>query len=115
MRIVNKFVIKCRKKYPAENIFRGISYLLRIIQACPNICRRNILRLPPPLLIYALSTFSAVLPQAVSSEAESIAAVNAAAILTDDDLQHIVDLINNRPRKRLGFRTPLEVFYKFFR
>lgn len=59
MRIVNKFVIKCRKKYPAENIFRGISYLLRIIQACPNICQRNILRLPPPLLIYALSTFSA--------------------------------------------------------
>lgn len=24
MRIVNKFVIKCRKKNPAENIFRGI-------------------------------------------------------------------------------------------
>ena len=35
--------------------------------------------------------------------------------ISDDDLQHIVDLINNRPRKRLGFRTPLEVLYKFFR
>ena len=61
------------------------------------------------MLIYALSTFSAVLPQAVSSEAESI----AAAILTDDDLQHIVDLINNRPRKRLGFRTPISSFVDF--
>ena len=37
------------------------------------------------------------------------------ANISDDDLQHIVDLINNRPRKRLGFRTPLEVLYKFFR
>ena len=36
------------------------------------------------------------------------------ANISDDDLQHIVDLINNRPRKRLGFRTPLEVLYKFF-
>jgi len=25
-------------------------------------------------------------------------------------LQKYVDLINNRPRKRLGFKTPLEVF-----
>ena len=32
-----------------------------------------------------------------------------------ESIQHIVDLINNRPRKRLGFRTPLEVLYKFFR
>ena len=31
-----------------------------------------------------------------------------------ESIQHIVDLINNRPRKRLGFRTPLEVLYKFF-
>ncbi len=37
------------------------------------------------------------------------------ANISYDDLQHIVDLINNRPRKRLGFRTPLEVLYKFFR
>ena len=37
------------------------------------------------------------------------------ANISDDDLQHIVDLINNRSRKRLGFRTPLEVLYKFFR
>ena len=37
------------------------------------------------------------------------------ANISEDDLQHIVDLINNRPRKRLGFRTPLEVLYKFFR
>ena len=36
------------------------------------------------------------------------------ANISNDDLQHIVDLINNRPRKRLGFRTPLEVLYKFF-
>ena len=36
------------------------------------------------------------------------------ANISDDDLQHIVDLSNNRPRKRLGFRTPLEVLYKFF-
>ena len=37
------------------------------------------------------------------------------ANISYDDLQHIVDLINNCPRKRLGFRTPLEVLYKFFR
>ena len=27
-----------------------------------------------------------------------------------EDLQKYLDLINNRPRKRLGFKTPLEVF-----
>ena len=36
------------------------------------------------------------------------------ADISDNDLQRIVDLINNRPRKRLGFRTPLEVLKKFF-
>ena len=32
-----------------------------------------------------------------------------------ESIQHIVYIINNRSRKRLGFRTPLEVLYKFFR
>ena len=31
-----------------------------------------------------------------------------------DDLQLIVDMINNRPRKRLNFLTPFEVLKKFF-
>lgn len=31
------------------------------------------------------------------------------ADISDDDLQYVVNLINNRPRKRLGFRTPYEV------
>ena len=35
MRIVNKFVIKCRKKYPAENIFRGID-LFGIFRTAEN-------------------------------------------------------------------------------
>lgn len=30
--------------------------------------------------------------------------------LLDQDLQHLVDRINNRPRKCLGYRTPNEVF-----
>lgn len=30
--------------------------------------------------------------------------------ITNEELQHYVSLINNRPRKRLGFMTPLEVF-----
>lgn len=30
--------------------------------------------------------------------------------ITDEELRYYVDLLNNRPRKRLGFRTPLEVF-----
>lgn len=31
------------------------------------------------------------------------------ADISDDDLQHVVDLINNRPIKRFGFRTPYKV------
>ena len=31
-----------------------------------------------------------------------------------DDLQLIVDMINNRPRKRLNYLTPFEVLKKFF-
>lgn len=31
--------------------------------------------------------------------------------VSDKDLQRYVDLLNNRPRKRHGYRTPLEVFY----
>ncbi|MCI6686617.1 MAG: IS30 family transposase, partial [Ruminococcus sp.] len=31
------------------------------------------------------------------------------ANVSDDDLQRVVDLINNRPRKRLNFLTPFEV------
>ena len=34
--------------------------------------------------------------------------------ISDDDLQIIVDLINNRPRKRLNYLTPFEVLKKFF-
>lgn len=36
------------------------------------------------------------------------------ANVSDDDLQHVVDLINNRPRKRLNFLTPFEVLQKLF-
>ena len=36
------------------------------------------------------------------------------ADISDDDLQNIVELINNRPRKRLNFLTPFEVLKKFF-
>ncbi len=32
------------------------------------------------------------------------------ARLTQADVQHACDLINNRPRKRFGFRTPIEMF-----
>ena len=32
--------------------------------------------------------------------------------LTDEQVQHIMDRLNNRPRKSLGFLTPNEVFYK---
>ena len=33
-------------------------------------------------------------------------------ILTDEQVQHIMDRLNNRPRKSLGFLTPSEVFYE---
>ena len=33
-------------------------------------------------------------------------------ILTDEQVEHIMDRLNNRPRKSLGFLTPNEVFYK---
>ena len=36
------------------------------------------------------------------------------ADISDDDLQLIVDMINNRPRKRLNYLTPLEVLKKFY-
>ena len=36
------------------------------------------------------------------------------ADISDDDLQNIVYLINNRPRKRLNFLTPFEVLKIFF-
>lgn len=37
------------------------------------------------------------------------------ADITPQQLQHVVDLINNRPRKRLGFKTPCEVLQKLLR
>ena len=33
-------------------------------------------------------------------------------ILTDEQIQHIMDRLNNRPRKSLGYLTPNEVFYE---
>jgi transposase, IS30 family len=33
-------------------------------------------------------------------------------ILTEDQIEHIMDRLNNRPRKTLGYLTPNEVFYK---
>ena len=32
----------------------------------------------------------------------------------DDYFDYVVELINNRPRKRLGYKTPAEVFYEYF-
>jgi transposase, IS30 family len=32
--------------------------------------------------------------------------------ITNQDLQQVEDLLNNRPRKSLGYRTPNEVFFK---
>lgn len=32
--------------------------------------------------------------------------------ISDSDLQRVEDLLNNRPRKMLGYRTPNEVFFK---
>ena len=34
------------------------------------------------------------------------------ARFTENDLQRVEDLLNNRPRKTLGYRTPNEVFFK---
>ncbi len=34
------------------------------------------------------------------------------ARITNQDLQQVEDLLNNRPRKTLGYRTPNEVFFK---
>ena len=34
------------------------------------------------------------------------------AKISDQDLQQVEDLLNNRPRKTLGYRTPNEVFFK---
>ena len=33
--------------------------------------------------------------------------------LSDEQLQAVVDLINKRPRKRLGFRSPAELLLNF--
>jgi len=32
-------------------------------------------------------------------------------LLTQEDCQTIMDKLNNRPRKVIGFRTPAEVFF----
>src|SRR5205085_2547795 len=32
--------------------------------------------------------------------------------ITDKDVQHVMDRLNNRPRKTLGFKTPNQVFFK---
>ncbi len=37
---------------------------------------------------------------------------SAVRALTDQQIQHIMDRLNNRPRKSLGFLTPNEVFYE---
>jgi IS30 family transposase len=34
------------------------------------------------------------------------------AAITNTDLKRVMDLLNNRPRKTLGYRTPNEVFFK---
>ena len=36
------------------------------------------------------------------------------SLLSDHDVQHVADRLNNRPRKCLGFRTPIEVFENRF-
>ncbi len=36
------------------------------------------------------------------------------AMITQEDLDNIQELLNNRPRKCLGFKTPNEVFYKLY-
>ena len=32
--------------------------------------------------------------------------------ITDDEVQQVMERLNDRPRKRLGYRTPNEVFFK---
>ncbi|MCE2889153.1 MAG: IS30 family transposase, partial [Pseudanabaena sp. 42896M_M3] len=32
-------------------------------------------------------------------------------IVKEEDFQRVVDFINHRPRKSLGYRTPYEVFF----
>lgn len=32
------------------------------------------------------------------------------ATISDDDIQRVENALNNRPRKRLGWMTPIEVF-----
>ena len=34
--------------------------------------------------------------------------------VTDESLKEAIYMIKNRPRKRLGYKTPLEVLSKFF-
>ncbi|TRZ68759.1 MAG: IS30 family transposase, partial [Comamonadaceae bacterium] len=34
------------------------------------------------------------------------------ANITDEEIKMIENRLNNRPRKRLGFRTPAEVFHQ---
>lgn len=35
-------------------------------------------------------------------------------VISESDIQHVSDRLNNRPRKCLGFRTPNEVLYNYF-
>ena len=47
----------------------------------------------------------------LSNSADFVAARNAdLSTFTQADLDHIADKLNNRPRARHGFLTPLEVF-----
>jgi IS30 family transposase len=32
--------------------------------------------------------------------------------VTNDEIQQVMDKLNHRPRKTLGFRTPHEIFFK---
>ncbi|MFH1233050.1 MAG: IS30 family transposase, partial [Patescibacteria group bacterium] len=36
----------------------------------------------------------------------------AFAMITQEQIDKVCDLINNRPRKRLGYLTPNEVFFR---
>ena len=35
-------------------------------------------------------------------------------IITNDQIQIVMDRLNNRPRKTLGFKTPIEVFFQMY-